>query len=212
MEKVTVKDIKAKMSHYLDRMEAGEVFEVRGMHIGRVYGFDSPQARKEDAEYEAEKGVELSADDIKEQIEDHKESVGISPEKFLEKIGKVEGHKNYLQVEEPVEEVKVPEWAKCKICRLYKKEEMWEGEEDGVDFVVCEGCVRNRWGAGYKAALGGMRRFEVTATDDKGTYLKYPNKDGSKKLTNPDTRGGLDIFKGAMFKVKKEKKNPFNKK
>lgn len=39
MQKVTVKEFKAKFSHYLQRMSEGEAFEVKGTTIGKVDHF-----------------------------------------------------------------------------------------------------------------------------------------------------------------------------
>lgn len=143
-----------------------------------------------------------------------KPSVGISPEKFLEKTGNVEGHNNYLNVEEPVEEMRVPEYMKCKICVKYIKDQMWEGEEDGVDFIVCEECVKRRWGVGYKNALSVMKRAAPYKFHD-ALALVYEDSRRSKGLPILRAPGEFSgKISAPMWKEKKEKKGgrPFNKK
>lgn len=151
-----------------------------------------------------------------------KQGIGISPEKFLEKLEKLpkmEGKPG--RVDESIDvngledyEVRVPAWCKCKICLKYVKDQMWEGEEDGVEFVVCEGCVRNRWGAGYKNALSVMKRAAPYKFHD-ALALVYEDSRRSKGLPILRAPGEFSgKISAPMWKEKKEKKGgrPFNKK
>lgn len=141
--KLTFRDLRSNLKEILDRMEAGEVFEIRGMFLK----LDMPELSNEALEKAAKRMPNKGAKPPSLLVKDMPLPGQITLQEQIDAIQK-EPHE--------ITHVDGPFYDPCGMCN--KPNQLYRFHEDGEGYEVCELCLKNKLGKHAKKYINDLNK------------------------------------------------------